>query len=119
MEGKKFSTLLGNQIEWHTDPQVMPSLAIRDSIIIAYAYRRGGEFDNIADRIFLSANECYLRNDNSTYIVAWAYIDKSAPDDVLKKIIEERKQYERDHADEIRAKRIAELEAELSRLKGE
>lgn len=119
MEGKKFSTLLGNQIEWHTDPDDMPPYNMRRSIIVAFSYRKGVGLDNIADNLYFSTDDVYLGERVRTYCVAWAYIDRSLPEEIQRQIIEERKKYERDHADEIRAKRIAELEAELSRLKGE
>lgn len=117
MEGKNFTTILGNQIEWHTDPEDMPPYGIRDSIIVAYAYKRGNGNDSIADRIYIEAQSIYLKDDYKTYCVAWAYIDNSVPAETLKQIIEKRKQYEIDHADEIKAKRIEELEAELAKLK--
>lgn len=117
MEGKNFTTILGNQIEWHTDQEDMPPYGIRDSIIVAYAYKRGKGNDSIADRLYFDTQSMYLRNDRSTYCVAWAYIDNSVPAETLRQIIEKRKLYEIDHADEIKAKRIAELEAELAELK--
>ena len=117
MEGKKFSTFLGNQIEWHTDPEIKPSMAIRRSIIVAYAYYPRPCFTSIANQVYFSADDMYLKSDDKTYFIAWAYIDKSLPDEIMRQIIEKRKQYEKDHADEIKAKRIAELEAELARLK--
>lgn len=117
MEGKNFSTVLGNQIEWHIDPDDMPPCGTRDSIIVAYAYNPRPGFASIADRVYFSSDDMYLKSDDRTYLIAWAYIDKSLPDNILRQIIEKRKQYEKDHADEIKAKRIAELEAELARLK--
>lgn len=116
MEGKNFSTLLGNQIEWHTDPEDMPFFDKRHSIIVAYAYRKGVGYDSIADRVYFGS-DIYLKSDESTYLIAWSYIDKSVPDEIMRQIIEKRKQYEKDHDDEIKAKRIAELEAELAELK--
>lgn len=117
MEGKNFSTVLGNQIEWHTDPEVMPSLGIRHSIIVAYAYNPRPGFTSIANQVYFSSNDMYLKSDDRTYFIAWAYIDRSVLEEIHGRIIEKRKQYEKDHADEIKAKRIAELEAELARLK--
>ena len=119
MEEKNFTTILGNQIEWHTDPEDMPPCGIRDSIIVAYAYKRGNGNDSIADRLYFDTQSIYLRSDRSTYFVAWAYIDNSVPNEIMRQIIEKRKQYEIDHADEIKANRIAELEAELAELKKE
>lgn len=117
MEEKIFSTILGNQIEWHTDPEDKPPFGIREDIIVAYAYCKGVGNDSIADRLYFSSSDMYLKTDNRTYFIAWAYIDNSVPAETLRKIIEKRKQYEIDHADEIKAKRIAELEAELAELK--
>lgn len=117
MEKKIFSTILGNQIEWHTDPEDKPPFGIRKNIIVAYSYCKGCGNDSIADRLYFSFGDMYLQVDNITYCIAWAYIDNTVPDETLRQIIEKRKQYEIDHADEIKAKRIAELEAELTELK--
>lgn len=117
MEGKNFSTLLGNQIEWHTDPNDMPPYNMRISIVVAFSYKKGVGLDNIADNLYFSSEDMYLGEHEKTYCVAWAYIDRSVPEEIQRQIIEKRNRYEKDHADEIKAKRIAELEAELARLK--
>lgn len=117
MEEKKFSTILGNQLEWHTDPKDIPPYDKRNSIVVAFAYCKGNGNDSIADRLYFSAEDMYLKTDSRTYFIAWAYIDNKVPADHMRQIIKDREQYEKDHADEIKAVRIARLEAELAELK--
>lgn len=114
---KVFETLFGGHIEWHTDPKDLPPYNRRDNIIVAYAYHNRNGNESIADRVCFSTGDLYLKSDNRTYLIAWSYFNNTTTDEILRKIIAKRDQYEKDHAEEIKLLRIASLEEELKQLK--
>lgn len=114
---KTYPTIKGKDLEWHTDPNDLPPYSIREHIIVAYAYRKTPSTESYADRVCFDTGDLYIGDKEHTYQIAWAVFDTDIPKDVLNKIISDRKKYQEDHADEIKAKRIAELEAELAELK--
>lgn len=113
MEGN-FKTFFGGNLEWHNDPQDKPEHG--KHILVAYTYKKGCAYDVLIDKLFFG-DSSYLRNTDSTMPVAWSYVDRAVPQSLLMKMIKDRDAYEAEHADEIKAKRIAELEAELADLK--
>lgn len=108
-----YPTIAGKDLIWHTDPNDKPYCSFKNNIIVAYAYKSG----DIADRVYFDAGDMYLGDKDDTYQIAWAEFDRSTADMILQNILEKRKEYEREHAAEIKAKRIAKLEAELAELK--
>lgn len=111
---QNFKTILGGNLEWHTDPQDKPKYD--KDIVVAYTYKKGAMHDPLVDKLFFG-DSIYLKDDKRTTFIAWAYIPTSVPAEILAKKIKDREAYEAEHADEIKAKRIAELEAELADLK--
>lgn len=114
---KTYPTIKGRDLEWHTDPNDLPPYSIHEHIIVAYAYRKTPSTESYADRVCFDVGDLYIGDKEHTYQIAWAVFDTDIPKDVLNKIIADRKKYQEDHADEIKAKRIAELEALLAELK--
>lgn len=109
-----FKKFYGGNLEWHNDPQDKPDHGRQ--IIVAYTYKKGCAYEGIVDKLFFG-DTSYLRDTEITVPVAWSYVDRAVPQSLLTKMIKDREAYEAEHADEIKAKRIAELEAELANLK--
>lgn len=111
---ENFKTFFGGNLEWHNDPQDKPDRSRQ--VLVAYTYKRGCAYECIVDKLFFG-DESYLRDTVNTVPVAWSYVDRAVPQSLLTQMIKDREAYEAEHADEIKAKRIAELEAELAELK--
>lgn len=102
-----FNTLFGGHLEWHTDPNDKPKFGRRVLAAISFddmsgyyvswktALTLGGRFGLGSPAVF-----------------AWAYFDQSVTDSLFESFLEEEEE-------DFRANRIAELEKELKRLKGE
>lgn len=109
------NVIFGGHLEWHT-PEERPDYS--REILVAFTYVKGCNYDNLVDGLYFSVSMVYLKKTGGdTYPIAWAYINTDVPSMMLDKILKERAAVDEKFKEEYKAKRIAELEAEIEKVK--